>query len=228
MINEVIIPGLLLGLSWFVESIGYLFRLIGSHQGKLSLGYTIHVQLATMTRFGSFVALPMLALGVDKEFPMNVLLFTPLIAFSVIVVGLVPVLLRRRLVFNYLSFIFNVVGRKQESLSNSSKHNLDIYSFDIKLVLASLGSYIITSNAFFVSVMYASVYPDFRASILQMTPALSFIGTLVAVFYLDTRISNSLDNKENETSAVYSVIAGRLFSALVCSVLYGLVILILE
>ena len=45
----------LLSFSLFIETYGFLLRAVGKQTNALSFGYSAHVQLATLSRIGTFI-----------------------------------------------------------------------------------------------------------------------------------------------------------------------------
>lgn len=219
MLN-LLIAGVLLGFAWSLESVGYLLRLVGSLNGRASLGYTRHVQFATASRLGSFVALPILAYHVDLGTLISDLLLVPMAAFSVSAIAMFLLTNNRRASLISLKAIFNLVEhgfRKQKDIGQL----IDIEGLrDKKVVLMSAFSYTLAINAYFITMLLAVKFNTYRATILQSTPAISFIGTLIAVFYIDTKISNSLDQNNSDGSAIFSLLEGRLLANLIGFIVY--------
>jgi hypothetical protein len=219
MLN-LLIAGVLLGFAWSLESIGYLFRIVGSTDGRASLGYTRHVQFATAARLGSFVALPILAYYVDIGSLLGDLLIVPMSAFSLSLIAMLLLTSNRRSSLLFMKLLFN-------KMEFGFRKKLDVIQLqettelrDRKIVLLSTVSYSLAINAYFITMFLAVRFNPLRATILQSTPALSFIGTLIAVFYLDTKISNSLDENKSDCTAIFSLLEGRLLSNLIGFLVY--------
>ena len=61
----VFIISLFIALSLLTETVGVFFRLIGSINNQPTLGYSIHVRIATLGRFFTFFSAPALGFIVD-------------------------------------------------------------------------------------------------------------------------------------------------------------------
>ena len=216
----IIIPGIFLGLSWFIEAVGYYLRVIGANEGKASMGYTRHVQLATLMRAGSFVALPLIAYNVDLGQSVFMLRIIPVVTFGIIGLGLSISLLNINRIYKILvcinALLSRISGMSQENEKTTSKkfQNLALKHVEVKVTVLSTLTFIIMSNAFFVTMIFASKFPEFRASIFQFTPFISFVGTIIATFYLDTRVSLSIDSASG-IEVVNSILLGRLIGSLI-------------
>jgi len=210
------LPGLFLGFSWLVEAAGYYLRVIGARAGQASMGYTRHVQLATLMRAGSFVALPLIAYNVDLGHSFSSLRTIPLITFGILILGLSACLSKVDSVYVLLKLVNKVLTRISGSeIDRNKREEIESITFgnvDFRVTFLSLVTFVITSNAFFLTMIYASKHPEYRASIFQFTPFISFIGTIIATFYLDTKVSSSIDSLEG-VDIVNSLLLGRLIGS---------------
>ena len=83
-----IMGGALIGLSLSIETLGFFLRAIGSKRKYPSLGYSLHVQVATIARFGSFLGLPVLGSIVDSGLGPKALVTAALSAYVMLTVVL--------------------------------------------------------------------------------------------------------------------------------------------
>ena len=77
-----ILAGCLIGLSLSVETLAFHYREFGTRYEMPTLGYSLHVQLATLARAGTLVGLPLLGWMLDHGQSTTALVQAPAAAFA--------------------------------------------------------------------------------------------------------------------------------------------------
>lgn len=216
------ISGILIGISLFIESASFIIRIIGKNSEKSSLGYSLHVQIATLSRLGSFVGLPIIGLLLDKKVETYFIVLIPFISYIVMSFGFLFILIKLDFVINIYNKIFmlRVKNANEFKLTNFSFRKLKL---DLNQIwILSFLSFSITTISFFLIPIIASLYNEYRATILQLAPVFTSFGTFISIFMFDNNLSKLIDSNIDihlKINTYISIIFSRLISSFIIIIL---------
>lgn len=228
----------------FIEISSFFARYSGIYIGKKTLAYALQNAVFMLTRFFTMALLPLLGLlidiGVDKT--QYLYMVSGAFIFSGIL-GIVVVCFRSYIVAGFIGVLENVGLGKSLFISLlklpffiiKNKKNINIAKPKF--------SYLIKSKIFWLSVIVFAVYalsvfmvffvslnfPDYRASISQLSGVTNALATVLLTFIIEPRISLAIDKDDNEgaLSMLFSLIIGRIFGVGFISQLFVLGIVFL-
>ena len=227
MITYLLITVLLISFSMFFESFGFILRLIGKYIGSPSLGYSYHVQLATLTRFGTLVSFPLIAFMIDSGISTDKLLVLPVLIYFFLLVLLLIFWYNSYIsyyigikVFKLLSFISGAKNDDYASISidklNNRVNECDNNSLEFsRIIKFGTLAFLLTSTSFLLSSIIASYTPGFRATILQSSPFLSSTGTLFSVLFFDPSISKLIDKTNHSHEILNAIWKSRIYGSFI-------------
>lgn len=210
-----ILGGILFFLAHIIESVGYLFRLIGKWNNLPTVGYSLHVRTGTLGRAFILLGLPLMGYIGDKFGEKDFILYS-YITMSVLYFVFVLLLLR-----NFTSVL---------PLMTSSRMKLTFrpkWERNNSHVMVSFTIFFLSYSAvFFVNYVGLS-WPRYKGTILQSAGFISSLGTIANVFYLDKLLSEFADRDEDMLgSLICDILLGRVLAVaigtLVCVlILFG-------
>jgi len=215
-----IISGCVLGLSLFVETFGFFLRSAGSSLALSSLGYSLHVQLATFSRLGTFIGMPIVGFLLDSGTAPEVISILPLMVSAIFILFSAITLYFPNKIERFAIWLFLFMGRKISRLTVASNGKrtagLEIkIEEEIMLFWLSLLSHLIVVIGFYLMIILASIFNDWRVTLMQSTPLLTAAGTLLSVIYFDPRASTLIDKSENPFRATMIIMRARLTSMVI-------------
>lgn len=78
--------------------------------------------------------------------------------------------------------------------------------------------YAFYGSGIFISFYFALIFPDYRASISQMSGIINGFAAVLLTFYIEPAISRSIDKEpENAETLIYALIVGRIIGVAVLS-----------
>ncbi len=228
-----IISGSVLGLSLFIETFGFFLRSAGASLSLSSLGYSLHVQLATFSRLGTFIGMPLVGFLLDSGTSPEVVSILPLMVSGIFISLAILVLYIPSKIEKFSIALFFFMGRKISRLdvpSNRERTSLvDINPSEEKnLFWLSLLSHLIIVIGFYLMIVLASIFNDWRVTIMQSTPLLTAAGTLLSVIYFDPRASTLIDKSKDPFSATTIIMRARLTSMCMIFTISGLLLIALN
>ena len=227
-----IISGSVLGISLFIETFGFFLRSAGASLSLSSLGYSLHVQLATFSRLGIFIGMPLVGFLLDSGTSPEVVSILPLMVSGIFMIFAILVLFIPTQIERFSIALFFFMGQKISRLdipSNRERNSLvDVNPVEERnLFCLSLLSHLIIVTGFYLMIILASIYNDWRVTIMQSTPLLTAAGTLLSVIYFDPRASSLIDKSKDPFSAATVIMRARLTSMSVIFLLSGLFLALL-
>jgi hypothetical protein len=207
-------------------------RAVGKSVNAKSFGYSAHVQLATLSRIGTFIGLPIIAFLIDSGINSYLIFVLPVLTFFLYIIFSLISLFSKKVSISIAIFCFKkiVYFSKVELKLEFSKTEFnqsfsDISHYPQMETIKKYGffAFIFTSGAFFISSILAKKIHLYRATILQLTPFVSFVGTINSVLYFDPMLSHLIDCSDNPFPIVFEVFKIRLKSALVLLLLFLLI-----
>jgi hypothetical protein len=198
ILTLVILSGLLLSCVHFIETIGYYFRGAGQRFQMASVGYSIHVQVATLSRLCSFMALPIVGWLLDQKVSPSYILILALISSSSFIVlsTLVSFFKNKNHYLDRLFlFLVRYVSRLKitPSVSQSFQGEKLLKSDLLTIRFSAFSSFFLISSGMYFTFFIASLIPHYRATILQLSPIVTGLGTIIAVVFFDPKISALID-----------------------------------
>lgn len=218
----VYLVSLFIASSILIETIGVWFRLIGAVNGESALGYSSHVRVATLGRFFILISAPILGSFTDKGAPASTVALIGVLVFTIVLVGLLINLkfdTRSHILYIYKK-INNVAAQYDDSKFEKPRLITN------KVIYMSMFSFLLTASGILVVNFIATLFPDKRAMIVQMSALVTMSGTIMHAFFIDPLLARSCDNDIHlARSTVQDFVLGRLFaSALLIIIFMGLMI----
>lgn len=191
----IIIAGMFIGISLYIENIGFYLRGIGSANKSSNLGYSLHVQLATLGRVGTFIGFPMLGLSIDRGSSGAEITNAPIYALITFIVLCLMSVRYENSLLKLLTISFRIHNKNQPFFLNLGAYDKQANSVLINKVLISGAlAFSLVFIGVFLPFYFSSIYPQYRATILQLSPAVTMFGTFISIIYFDPEISKTLDN----------------------------------
>ena len=227
----VYVISILIFVTLFFECYGFIFRHIGAINNSSSLGYSLHVQSATISRFGTLLSYPLIAYKLEIGITNNTLSLIPLVSFSLVAITLTFFLKFKNFNILFSSFLLKNLSRmsghqgvfinKLDLTPVFRNKNEEISKTDkFRLVYLGTFSFLFTASSFFLTSILANQFLEYRATIIQCTPFISGIGTLISVVYFDTTLSNLIDKNPNSFRTIELAWKARIYGSLTASALF--------
>lgn len=210
-----------IAISIFIESIGVWFRYIGAVNKESASGYSTHVRVATLGRFFILLSAPMLGVMIDNGIASSILAIFASVSFLLVFVLIS--LGEASLFKNKIVFVYNLVnGTNHEKID----FNCVSVKFDVRFSILSIFSFLLTASGILVVNYFATIFPDKRAMIVQMSAFVTMLGTLVHAFYVDPIISRLCDKDHIQALNFIKVfLLSRRIASLILMVLFLLLAL---
>lgn len=228
IVTPYLIAGFLIGLSQATEVMGFFLRSAGQKHGMAGLGYSLHVQVATLARFGTFMGLPILGFAVDNGAGPSAILGAGIVSSTVTLsfcllalrAPSVPVRLAQAL---FLRRARTLAGGGAVAGMSATDKPAALYrqSDRRRILIFGAVAFVATSIGVYITLMLGSMCMNYRATILQLTPAITALGAIFSVIYFDPRVSSCIDAAEDADRIVVDVIRSRVFG--VCLALAAIV-----
>lgn len=230
MILTVVIA-ILLFTSLFFECYGFMFRLLGAMNSSSSLGYSIHVQVATLARFGTLIAYPLIAYQLETGITNKELSLIPIVTYILLSIFLLYFSKKKNSNKNLVTQIFRIVSR-------FSGLNKELWIIDLKLesndatinssdrskiIYFGTFAFLFTSASFFLTSIVANQFLEYRTTIIQCTPFISAIGTMMSVIYFDPIISKLIDENPKSINIIILAWKARIRGSILISILFALI-----
>jgi len=219
-----IISGSLIGFSHWFEAIGFYMRVVGANHGLPALGYSAHVQIATISRFGTLLAFPLIGYLIDSGHSAIIILYSFVsYAFTFVLLNAATAKSDLESAFYEKIFFFimnnvNSIGAIKPNKSPPDYSNNFEYN-KLKLLLLSLFSYGIIIFGVFSVFFVSTIVPEYRATVLQVGPLITGVGAVVSSTYFDPYVSLIMDRSAKKSDAIYLIIKGRSLSAMLLAII---------
>lgn len=200
-----------------IETVGYKFRELGVKNSTPSLGYSIHVQTATYARIGSMVALPIMAWLIDNENNIKTIILIPILSSSIFI-ALTYICNKSEKSGKIIDFIFIKLTKKYSmDISDNAKYRINqpkkIDDSELsKIRQYAYFSYLFIVSGAYISFVIASITPKYRATIIQMAPLITAIGTFISVTYFDPKISHLNETTSEIHNITAAIFDGRILA----------------
>jgi hypothetical protein len=213
----VFLVSIFISISILVETIGVWFRYIGALHNEAALGYCTHVRVATLGRFFILLSAPMLGFMIDSGIPPGTISFIGVLAFSIVFSLLSINFFIHRL--DFLLSIYRLINRYTET--EISHPSISMRHHNIKLISTSVFSFIMTASGILIVNYLATIFPENRAMLVQMSAFVTMLGTLMHAFLIDPALARACDK---DTELAYNVVKdfllGRSIASLVLIILF--------
>lgn len=217
------VAAILIFFSLLFETLGFNFRRIGKMCNKSSLGYSLHVQFATVSRLGIFIGFPLIGYLIDQSSDIENILLVPVICYFLIS----TFLFISAIYVHRLDNLFKQFFLLQLKISNIDRVDFDenlaipSNSFSKKriLILGAISFLFASSGIFFVSIL-SFTFSDLKATILLSSPAITAIGTLISVIFFDPFISRQIDDIDEPVNVIKYIYFSRALSSLILFVFF--------
>ena len=231
----------------FIEFSSFYSRIAGIRTDYKLISYTLQQTTFVMTRFCFVFMMPIIGYIVDKKISKNDYVLMVLFSlFFASISYLLSFYFRERIIYFFscvitafaggLGFIKSFIIAFHQNLSYKSigisknSHNKFLFLMENKnIILLSSIVFCCYSIAVFLSFYFALTYYDLRATIGQTSGVINAFATLALTFYIEPKISRSIDSKskgaENE---VYSLLIGRFLGVSIISTSVFICILVLQ
>ncbi len=209
--------GAMIGIALTFETCGVWFRLVGAANGAPTVGYSSHVRIATAGRFFILLGAPLIGFLVDQEASRQDIARAGLIAFGVYLACIASSSFAGGrfwlALFRKLNPKFK--GEVCPSLRAPSSATPTFF------FLSSL-SFLFTASGILGVNLLATIFYDSRAMLVQLATAVTMLGTLIHVFFIDPALARTADgHTEDLSSLISSFIIGRSASAVSLLAVYG-------
>ncbi|WP_284879641.1 lipid II flippase family protein [Acinetobacter variabilis] len=211
----------------FIEVSSFFARYSGIYIGKKTLAYALQNAVFMLTRFFTMVLLPLLGLLIDLGINKATYLNMVSIAFICSgMLGIVVVYFRSYIVSGFSKVLENVSLGKSLFLSVLKIPVFIINNKNTIAIQKPNFSYLMRSKIFWLSAIVFSVYalslfmvffvslsfPDYRASISQLSGVTNALATVLLTFFIEPKISIAIDkdNNEDALNMIFSLIIGRI------------------
>ena len=207
-----------------IESSALIARYAGWRIGSVSLGYSFHNAILSLNRFLGFLIGPLIGYRVDTGISVDELLTLAAYSLALAAVGTSAVYF----FWGNINESFCQVLRKIKS-NGYRIHSFSSIRFGMPGARSPLrgefiGSFFYSSaitTGLFVSVSFvlnliAIYHFDYRGSILQLTGAVSGVGSLLLNFYTNPHLAVSEESGKAE-DGYYSVFLGKIFGISIVS-----------
>ena len=228
-----VLAGCLISIGHTFELFGFFFRIIGAEYGKPSLGYSSHVQIATISRLSTLVAMPIVGYLLDKGVEIKTILLVPIASLVLFILfSLLQILISYKknvLIFLFENFVAIVsrinIGESKYELMGCDKEPIPNEIFK-KIFISGFFAFLIVTGGLFSIYLVSSANLNYRAMILQSAPIFTAVGTLISVVFFDSTVSNVLDTYKYDMNLIRVIIKARMIAALVLFMVYTSLLLL--
>ena len=218
----------------FIEVSSFFARYSGIYIGKKTLAYALQNAVFMLTRFFTMALLPLLGLLIDFGVDRTEYLYMVSGAFICSgILGLAVVYFRSYIVSGFISVLESVsLGKslftsllKLPFFIIKNKKNINIakpkFSYLIKSKIFWLSAIVFAVYALSIfMVFFVSLnFPDYRASISQLSGVTNALATVLLTFIIEPKISVAIDKDSNDEALnmLFSLILGRIAGVFIIS-----------
>jgi len=201
---------LFLSLSLLTETLGVWSRVIGAFNGAPTTGYSTHVRIATVGRFFILLSAPALGYLVDSGMDKNQI---SIIGFFTFLITLICIMLFFKFGIQHFGKVYRFINKESEIIEINQQL---LKEFKVDKVFFSwvFVSFALTGTGVILVNYIATILPEMRAMIVQMSAVITMLGTMVHVFIIDTKLSSAADkDKELLIQYIMSFLYSRALSS---------------
>lgn len=218
----------------FIEVSSFLARYSGIFIGKKTLAYALQNAVFMLTRFFTMALLPLLGLLIDFGVDRTQYLYMVSGAFICSgILGLTVVYFRSYIISGFINVLESVsLGKSLFTTLLKLPFFIIKNKKNIKVAKPKF-SYLIKSKIFWLSAIVFAVYalsvfmvffvslsfPDYRASISQLSGVTNALATVLLTFVIEPKISIAIDKDSNDDALnmIFSLILGRIVGVFIIS-----------
>ena len=223
-------------MSQAVETIAFELRAVGRMYGASALGYSLHVQVATLSRVGTFIGLPILGYAVDAKQGPAPILCSAIVAYSTFSTLVLISLFSHGYVQKASEWFFqrSSMGKglayEDLPIANSVSSGKDEEMPPCARSITATGacSFVFITCGIYVTLVLSSLFTESRAMILQLTPAITAAGTMFSVVFFDPRVSLAIDRSRQPGRVVATIYLSRVIGSVTLLVVCVIILFILE
>jgi hypothetical protein len=207
----IIVSSVLISISMYLETVSFLARVVGYECNMPSSGYSFHVQISTFARLGTLMGMPLVGILIDNN-NLSLLLLFPIIVSSLFIFKMIFTSLFLTKILKFMKYLF-YKRFKIKDFKNSYKIN---FKFNYNISIYAFLSHLFVNVAFFSIPIFANLFFENRAFILQLSGLSTGFGTFIGIFYFDHKLSILLDNEniniDDKINIINNVFLSRFFS----------------
>jgi hypothetical protein len=208
----------------FIEVSSYLARFSGVRTGDNALAYATQSAVLMVTRFFSMLLLPVLGLIIDLQVAKKEYVLAVCFAlFGAFLGSVLAISLRGLLVSCFSAAIAAVKGgqslfvalaRLPFRIISASPLEVPFGTFrqhaSERMFWYSSLVFSVYAASIFLSFYFALLFPQFRTSISQLSAVSNAFASILLTFYVEPKISVSIDRAEQPGEKIMTMLAGRL------------------
>jgi len=207
----VFITAFFLSMSILTETLGIWARVQGAFNNEPTTGYSTHVRIATLGRFFILLSAPTLGYLVDSGANQKDIALIGCYAFLIIFISIILFL---KYGIEHFGKIYKFIN-KRSTIKNIDENLIKTYTIDKIFFIYVFVSFLLTSTGVIIVNYFATIFPNMRAMIVQMSAVITMFGTLVHVFLIDPKLSYAADkNRELLLRYVISFFYSRAISSI--------------
>ena len=204
-------------MSILLETIGVWARVLGSYNNEPTTGYSTHVRIATLGRFFILVSAPSLGFLVDSGIETNQIALIGFISFSFISIS---ILFFIKYGLNKFELVYKLLNKKNV-LTSVLLININYSVINKVFLFWVFLSFLFTATGIIVVNMLATIIPEYRAMVVQMSAVITMFGTIIHVFKVDPILSKVADtNKEQLLKLTIEFLFARIIAAVIISIIF--------
>ncbi len=216
------IVSLFIAFALITETIGIFFRLIGSINTQPTLGYSIHVRIATLGRIFTFFSAPALGYIVDTGNATNKISLIGFYTYLLVFLTGLWFLAKGEKFINYTYSKFTNNSNFEKIQWEKINYSLKVRNKNFYIIAAF--SFLTTSIGLLIVNYFATIFVQFKATIIQTSAFVTALGTLLHVFIIDPKLAKTGDKNPDE---LYDLVNDFISARVVQSLLLALIFLIM-
>jgi hypothetical protein len=205
---------ILIALAVTFESFGSLFRVLGALTNKQSIGYSMHVRVATIGRVFLIASAPMIGYLVDEGSNFKRIILICICCYLFLSIFHILIYINRIKIINFLLRYFcsyyNI-----KIIDNKIKDYELLRNRHISLIFFSGLVFLINLSAIFVVNILAILNPNLKSTILQSIGWITMIGTSIHIFFIDPILAHNADKNDFNAMIVSDYLCGRMHGSIV-------------
>lgn len=191
-------------------------RVVGAMNGSPTIGYSIHVRIATVGRCFTFVAAPLLGFLVDSGVSAAVIALLGSLSFFLIAIATVIFVCFGLGFFNRVYGMLNS-GYPDLLVLRGAITAGDVINYKYFVVVNIVSFGLSGIGIIFVNII-AALNPEHRATIVQLAAGVTAFGTLLHVFIIDPQLSKAADTDPESLQILVTIL---LISRIMCASILG-------
>jgi len=207
-----ILAGVFFSGALILETVGVWARYVGAVANLAVSGYSLHVRVATVGRGFVLISAPLFGLMTDLGHGNRALILAGVVAF--VSFSIIVFLDYSKQLTLGSKILRGLLGIAEDDLSFTLPKLSEI-KWDARFFFFAEASFLFVASGVILMNILAASFPQYRATLVQMSPLITITGTLIHVFYVDKRLASAADadSKENMRDLTIQYIIARLLGA---------------